>query len=138
TRTSIQFVSGVMCSVVGMVATMQYALALAAGSINAVDFDPLFLPLGIVLLGGNRIWVWLARIHLFLMALIASSTILVFLLMSEENRSLTFALHDNVGRISGGGLILISQGVLLAAILWIHFAIFWQPSRTDATDPILP
>ncbi|MDA0874383.1 MAG: hypothetical protein O3C45_04890, partial [Bacteroidetes bacterium] len=128
----------VMCSVVGMVATMQYALALAAGSINAVDFDPLFLPLGIVLLGGNRIWVWLARIHLFLMALIASSTILVFLLMSEENRSLTFALHDNVGRISGGGLILISQGVLLAAILWIHFAIFWQPSRTDATDPILP
>lgn len=136
-RSSIQFVSGVLCTVIGMVATLQYGLALSAGSINPVDFDPLLLPLGIVLLGGNRIWIWIARIHLMLMALISSATIIVFLLMSEENRSLTFVLHDNIGRISGGGLILISQSILLAAILWIHFAIFSPPSRPARSESIL-
>jgi hypothetical protein len=137
-RSSISFVSGVFCTVIGMVATLQYSLALMAGSINPVDFDPLLLPLGIVLLGGNRLWELAARIHLMLMALLASATIVVFLLMSEENRSLTFELHDNIGRISGGGLILISQTILLAAILWIHFAIFSPPTRTAIPDSIQP
>lgn len=63
------------------------------------------------------------------MALISSATILVFLLMSEESRGITFEWHDNIGQISGGGLILITQGILLAAILWIHFAIFSRPHR---------
>ena len=136
-RSTVTHVSGIICTIVGMVATVRYGVSLFSGSINAVDYDPLLLPLGIVLLQGNRLWMWLARIHLFLMALISSATILVFLLMSEESRSITFELHDNVGRISGGGLILLTQAILLGAILWIHFAIFSQPfQRTDPEFPL--
>lgn len=122
-------VAGTVCAVLGAAATIRYAVSIMSGTVNAVDFAPVLLPLGIALLEGNRFWVWVARLHLFILALLSSSTILVFLLMSDENRGITFELHDNIGRISGGGLILLTQGIFLAAILWIYFAIFAGPTR---------
>lgn len=103
-----------------------------AGSVNAVDYSPILLPVGIALLEGNRFWLWIARLHLFLLALLTSATILVFMLMSEESRGITFELHDNIGRMSGGGLILLTQGLFLAAILWVYFSIFAGPTRTTS------
>jgi hypothetical protein len=128
-RSAISFVAGTICAILGTAASIRFALTLMAGSINAVDFSPILLPLGIALLEGNRLWVWVARVHLFLMALLTSSTLLVFVLMSEESRGITFELHDNIGRLSGGGLILITQGIFLAATLWVYFSIFAQYSQ---------
>lgn len=130
TRTTVTTVAGTICTILGVAATIRYSVSLMSGTVNAVDFAPILLPLGIALLEGNRFWIWLARIHLFVLALLSSSTILVFLLMSEESRGITFELNDNIGRISGGGLILLTQGIFLAAILWIYFAIFTGPSRS--------
>lgn len=128
-RSTVTTVAGTICALLGATATIRYGVSLMSGSVNAVDYAPVLLPLGIALLEGNRFWVWMARLHLFILALLSSSTILVFLLMSEESRSITFELNDNIGRISGGGLILLTQGIFLAAILWIYFAIFAGPTR---------
>lgn len=128
-RSTVTTVAGTICSILGVAATIRFSVSLMSGTVNAVDYAPVLFPLGIALLEGNRFWVWLARIHLFVLALLSSSTILVFLLMSEESRGITFELNDNIGRISGGGLILLTQGIFLAAILWIYFAIFAGPTR---------
>jgi len=130
THTPIATVAGIVCSILGAVATIRFTLTLLAGSMSAVDYAPILLPLGIALLKGNRFWVWIARLHLFFLALMTSATILVFVLMSEESRGITFELHDNIGRISGGGLILVTQGLFLAAILWVYFSIFAAPARS--------
>lgn len=128
-RSTTSTVAGTICAILGAAASIRFALTLMAGTINAVDFSPILLPLGIALLEGNQFWTWVARLHLFLLALPTSATILVFVLMSEESRGITFELHDNIGRLSGGGLILVSQGIFLAAILWVYFSIFATPSR---------
>lgn len=129
TRTPIAMVAGIVCTILGAAATIRFTMTLLAGTMSAVDYTPILLPLGIALLRGNRFWVWLARLHLFFLALMTSATILVFVLMSEESRGITFELHDNIGRISGGGLILLTQGIFLAAILWVYFSIFAAPAR---------
>jgi hypothetical protein len=128
-RASGATVAGTICVILGVAATIRYGVSLLSGSIDAVDFTPILLPLGIALLDGSRFWIWVARLQLFLLALLSSSTILVFLLMSEESRRVSFELTDNVGQVSGGGIILLTQGLYLAAILWVYFVIFAGPSR---------
>jgi len=128
-RASVATVAGTICVILGVAATIRYGVSLLSGSIDAVDFTPILLPLGIALLDGSRFWIWVARLQLFLLALLSSSTILVFLLMSEESRRVSFELTDNVGQVSGGGIILLTQGLYLAAILWVYFVIFAGPSR---------
>jgi len=134
-RSAVRTTAGTICTILGAAASIRFALALTAGTVNAVDYTPILLPLGIALLEGNRFWVWMARVHLFVLALLSSATILVFLLMSDESRSVTFELHDNIGRISGGGLILLTQGIFLAAILWVYFSIFAGPIRFSPRSP---
>ena len=128
-RASVATVAGTICVILGVAATIRYGVSLLSGSIDAVDFTPILLPLGIALLDGSRFWIWVARLQLFLLALLSSSTILVFLLMSEESRRVSFELTDNVGQVSGGGIILLTQGLYLAAILWVYFTIFAWSSR---------
>ncbi len=128
-RSTVTLVAGTICTLLGVAATVRFTVSLMSGTVNAVDYAPVLLPLGIALLEGNQFWVWVARLHLFGLALISSATILVFLVMSDESRNITFELHDNIGRISGGGLILVTQGIFLAAILWVYFAIFAGPTR---------
>ena len=81
-RASVATVAGTICVILGVAATIRYGVSLLSGSIDAVDFTPILLPLGIALLDGSRFWIWVARLQLFLLALLSSSTILVFLLMS--------------------------------------------------------
>jgi len=129
-RSTTLLVSGVVCLVLGLFASFRFGFNLVAGTVDAVDFDPLLLPIGIALLRPGRFAAWLARVQLFLMAVISAATVVVFLLMTPENRSITFSLHDNIGVLSGGGIILLSQGLFLAAVLWIYFSIFAAPPET--------
>ncbi len=131
-RSAVTTVAGTICVLLGAAGTLRFGVSLLSGSVDVVDFSPVLLPLGIALLDGNRFWAWVARMHLFILALLSSSTILIFLLMSEESRSITFELSDNIGRVSGGGVILLTQGLFLAAILWIYFAIFAGPTRSNS------
>ena len=131
-RSAVTTVAGTICVLLGTAGTLRYGVSLLSGSVDIVDFSPVLLPLGIALLEANRFWAWVARMHLFILALLSSSTILILLLMSEESRGITFELSDNIGRLSGGGLILLTQGLFLAAILWIYFAIFAMPSRSNS------
>jgi len=122
-------VSGIICTVLGIFATTQYLSELLSGTVDAVNYDALLLPIGISLLDSGQVWKWMARIQLFLMALVSFATVIVFLLMSDDNRALTFELHDNIGTLSGTGIILLSQGLLFAATLWIYFSIFANSSN---------
>ncbi|MGB1049127.1 MAG: hypothetical protein ACPG3U_05515, partial [Rhodothermales bacterium] len=54
THTPIATVAGIVCSILGAVATIRFTLTLLAGSMSAVDYAPILLPLGIALLKGNR------------------------------------------------------------------------------------
>ncbi len=128
-------VAGIICLILGIFASFRFLTNLISGTVDAVDFTPLLLPVGIGLLTKGKFWAWVARIQLYLMAVISAATIVVFLLMSEENRAITFELHDNIGTLSGSGLILLSQGLFLCAILWIYFSIFatQSPSATPST-----
>lgn len=127
-------VSGIVCLILGIFASFQFLTNLISGTVDAVDYMPLLLPIGIGLLTRTAFWQWVARVQLYLMAVISAATIVVFLLMSEENRALTFELHDNIGTLSGSGIILLSQGLFLGAILWIYFSVF-SAHRPPANPP---
>ena len=126
-------VAGIICTVFGLFATLRFGMDLSSGSVDAVDYNSLLLPLGMALLDPSTFWRWVARIQLFFLALVTSATLVVFVWMSDESRSITFDLHDNVGVLSGPGIILISQGLFLAATLWIYFSIFAGPLRIPRT-----
>ncbi len=131
-------VSGTVCTLLGIFATMQYASGLLSGTVNAVEYNALLLPVGIALLDSGRFFRWVARIQLFVMALVSFATVTVFLLMSDDGRAATFELHDNIGTLSGTGIILLSQGLLFAAALWIYFSIFADPVKRQFTTDGYP
>jgi len=117
---------------------MQYASGLLSGGVSAVEYDALLLPVGIALLDSGTLFRWVARVHLFVLALVSFATIIVFLLMSDDGRAATFELHDNIGTLSGTGIILVSQGLLFAAALWIYFSIFAGPVDRQFTTAEFP
>ena len=125
--------AGVVCVALGLFGWTDFLQELTTGVLDFTNFEPILLPIGIILIQPGRGWLWLARIQLFVLCLYSAILVIGSSTMTDQTQFLVFEFDRNTASASGVGLIILMHALYLAGILWVYFSIF---GRRRERDPV--